>query len=233
MAKNKELPQPGPASRRARTVAVLALVVIAAVGTLARIGTRMAHPQTPHPPIATGVSLVGAPLLGRPDAPFALMVLSDLGCDACGQFVRDVLPALEREYVDGGRVQVRFRYFPLDSTSTRGPGPEQVSCFLNHPDFWFRYKGLFSAQSILPLPAARIGEVTLSEPCPAAGAKATLSRLVEDPEIERASALGVTVPPAFMLGAVSEHNSMEVRALLAGHVPLAKFKRTLAVLGIR
>ncbi|MFV8167276.1 DsbA family protein [Mycobacterium sp. 134] len=56
----------------------------------------------------------GDPLaLGAPDAPVALVVFSDYRCPFCAKFSRDIEPELVNRYVDGGRLRIEWRDFPI------------------------------------------------------------------------------------------------------------------------
>jgi protein-disulfide isomerase len=40
-------------------------------------------------------------------------VFSDFECPYCGRFAREVLPIIEKEYVNPGRVELAFNHVPL------------------------------------------------------------------------------------------------------------------------
>jgi protein-disulfide isomerase len=48
-------------------------------------------------------------VLGSPQAPLTLIEYGDLQCPYCGDFARDTLPALVREYVRPGTLRIEFR----------------------------------------------------------------------------------------------------------------------------
>jgi len=47
--------------------------------------------------------------LGSPDAPFKLVEYADLQCPYCGIWARDVFPAIVRQYVRTGKLQIEYR----------------------------------------------------------------------------------------------------------------------------
>src|SRR5213080_1795268 len=53
---------------------------------------------------------------GRRDAPVTVYEMSDFQCPYCRDFTLHTLPALEREYVQPGKVRFVFINLPLTST---------------------------------------------------------------------------------------------------------------------
>src|SRR6184192_3449908 len=53
---------------------------------------------------------------GRRDAPVTVYEMSDFQCPYCRDFTLNTLPALEREYVQPGKVRFVFINLPLTST---------------------------------------------------------------------------------------------------------------------
>ncbi|GGD47108.1 thioredoxin domain-containing protein [Erythrobacter arachoides] len=51
--------------------------------------------------------------VGNPDAPIKLVEYGSLTCPACGQFSVDGAEALQRDYIDTGRVSFEFRSFMI------------------------------------------------------------------------------------------------------------------------
>ncbi|MEM6649138.1 MAG: thioredoxin domain-containing protein [Pseudomonadota bacterium] len=58
-------------------------------------------------------SKAGDPLiLGDPDAPLHLIEYASLTCPACAQFHKAVMPVIQEQYIDTGKVKFEFREFP-------------------------------------------------------------------------------------------------------------------------
>lgn len=52
--------------------------------------------------------------LGKADAPVVLIEYASMTCPSCARFHNEVLPRLKSQYIDGGRLKLVYRDFPLD-----------------------------------------------------------------------------------------------------------------------
>lgn len=70
-------------------------------------------------PLADNVSINYSypAILGDENAPRTLYEFSSLGCSHCADFHLSVLPRLQKEYIDTGRLKVIFVNFPLEKKS--------------------------------------------------------------------------------------------------------------------
>lgn len=66
--------------------------------------------------IADGIPTI----LGKDDATLTLYEFSSLGCSHCADFHLNILPRLQKEYIDTGKLRVVFVNFPLEKNSMRG-----------------------------------------------------------------------------------------------------------------
>jgi protein-disulfide isomerase len=53
-------------------------------------------------------------ILGNPKAPVTIIEYASLSCPHCAHFEGDVLPAIEKKWIDTGKVKLVMRDFPLD-----------------------------------------------------------------------------------------------------------------------
>ncbi len=108
------------------------VVVIAIVAMFLFMGNDSGHrpvaatsaPGTASAPSRTapgdGVALKPTDhVLGDPNAPITILDYSSLTCPHCAGFHIDVLPGLQKKYIDTGKVKLVYRDFPLDGTALR------------------------------------------------------------------------------------------------------------------
>jgi len=55
--------------------------------------------------------------IGKPEAPVLIIDYSSLTCNHCANFYLDVIPQIQKKYVDPGYVRIVFRDFPGDKVS--------------------------------------------------------------------------------------------------------------------
>jgi protein-disulfide isomerase len=58
-------------------------------------------------------------IYGNPDAPITIIDYSSLSCPHCAHFHNDVLPDVQKEFIDNGKAKLVFRHFPLNEPSLR------------------------------------------------------------------------------------------------------------------
>jgi protein-disulfide isomerase len=105
--------------RKSRIVLVAAVVALAVLvaGAFVAVSAVQGDSSTKPSPAArtsgqkslfAGIQQRGI-VLGSPNAPVTLVEFADLQCPYCGEFARDALPQIVREYVRTGRVKVVFQ----------------------------------------------------------------------------------------------------------------------------
>lgn len=99
--------------------------------------------------VARGVQddLRAARTKGSPTAPVTVYDMSDFQCPACGQFAREVMPALDREYIATGRVKFIFINLPLPQHANATPAAELAMCAARQNRFWPVHDLLFRHQA--------------------------------------------------------------------------------------
>ena len=61
----------------------------------------------------------GDRVLGKPDAPIAIIEYASLTCPHCAHFTVDILPKLKEKWIDTGKAKLILRDFPLDEAALR------------------------------------------------------------------------------------------------------------------
>jgi protein-disulfide isomerase len=54
---------------------------------------------------------------GAPKAPVTIVEYASMTCPHCAAFQREVVPKLTKDYIDGGKVRMIFREYPLDGAA--------------------------------------------------------------------------------------------------------------------
>lgn len=86
---------------------------------------------------------------GRPDAPVTVYEMADFQCPACRQFAVQVLPTLEREFIETGKVRWVFINLPLTSIHPNAMAAAEVAMCAAHQGgnrFWQLHDLLFQEQ---------------------------------------------------------------------------------------
>ena len=105
--------------------------------------TLAAHPR---PSAGFQDDLTAARTRGSASAPVTIYEMSDFQCPWCARFVRETLPALEREYVATGKARLVFVNFPLPMHPNAVPAAELAMCAARQQKFWPVHDLLFRHQ---------------------------------------------------------------------------------------
>jgi protein-disulfide isomerase len=185
--------------------AVAPALCLAILGVLATyVAVKGLPPTTTSRPQALGqrLSLLNIHKRGNNTARTVLVVFSDFECPYCGEFARDRLPTVIRQFVDAGTLLVGFQHLPL---VTLHPLALEVAtfaeCASQQIDFWDVHDRLFSNQT--QLDATRRGRLFRNSPLNVSKmsdcmAGPTPSVVAGGTEIARR--LGLTSTPALVLG---------------------------------
>ncbi len=180
-------------------VAVPAGAATAAAAPAAQTSTRVA----PDTAVQTDME---APfnILGREDAPVAMVEFSDLQCPYCAVYALRTFPQLKRAYIDTGKLHYAAVSFPLPMHAYAFPAAVAARCAGEQGQFWKFRDAIFADQAQLA-----------SDPYDALAGKLGLdvakfkscrrdirqdSHVREDLEMARRD--GIASTPSFMLGRV-------------------------------
>ena len=182
-----------------------------------------AAPAAPQGPVK--VSLEGAYILGKPDAPLTMVEFSDFECPFCRAFHLGAFEQIKREFIDTGKLRYISRDFPLAFHASATPAARAARCAGEQGKFWELRRALLVNN-------ASLGGV---EGIAAIGAKAGLDEkslracmssdkfdaaIGKDQEL--AQSIGVQGTPTFVIGA-SQGSSVE-GLLLVGAQPYSTFE---------
>jgi protein-disulfide isomerase len=163
--------------------------------------------------VGAGRAQSGDPLAARskgpPNAPVTVYEMADFQCPACRVFAVTVLPTLEREFVETGKVRWVFINLPLTSIHPNAMVAAEVAmCAGRQGRFWPTHDLLYKQQddwARLPSPKARDVLVALAQRAGADRAKllACVNGGTARSEIEldaqRATRSGARATPSFYI----------------------------------
>jgi protein-disulfide isomerase len=144
---------------------------------------------------------------GAASAPVTVYEMADFQCPACRMFSVTVLPTLEREYVQTGKVRWVFINLPLASIHANAVrAAEFAMCAARQGRFWQIHDALYAQQdswarlakpdSALTVLAQRVGvDRTKLRACLAAGS----ARKEVETDAERAKRSGARATPSFYI----------------------------------
>jgi protein-disulfide isomerase len=169
-------------------------------------------------------------MLGRSDAPIAIMEFTDLQCPYCARFALQTLPALRERYVDKGLVKFASHDLPLPRHAYAIPSAIAARCAGEQGHYWEYREALFRGQAQLATaPYDNLAEhfgldVARFAACRADGRHALLLR--QDAEL--AAAQGISVTPSFVIVRVVDGKF--VGEIITGAQPLEVFEQRLQAL---
>ena len=161
---------------------------------------------------------------GSVTAPVVIIDFSDFGCPYCGQFSRETYPAIEREYVETGKVFFKYVPFVIGMFPHSQEATRATECAGDQGGFWPMMGLVYEAQAewkrggdpYLPL-SGMAGVAGLDT----VRFKACYASKQTDPRTARASKLasdlGVRVTPSFVV------NERPIQ----GALPLADFRKVI------
>ena len=101
-------------------------------------------------PVVTGVAeqddLHATRTKGSPTAPVTVYEMSDFQCPFCADFALQTMPALDREYVQTGKVRFVWVNLPLPMHQNAVPAAELAMCGARQGKFWQLHDLLFRNQ---------------------------------------------------------------------------------------
>lgn len=144
---------------------------------------------------------------GSAGAPVWLIEVSDYQCPFCRDWHRQTFPAIDREYIQTGRVRFAYLHFPLNSHPHAPLAAEASLCTGAQGRFWAMHDRLFATQetwSRLPDAAALFDSLARDTGVEAAAYDACMASdvmlAVIEGDRERMRQAGVASTPTFFVG---------------------------------
>jgi len=178
------------------------------------------------PPQSVVMDLGKRPVKGKADAKLTLVEILDYQCPYCGQFSRETMPQIEKEYIETGKVRYVVVNLPLEGMHKSAfKAAEAAACAGEQGEFWEMQERLFNNQQIIDqwkTHAEAIGlDVDKFQQCMDTGRQAAQIRS----DMAEAHDAGVSGTPAFFL-AYTDPKSTAIKTItkLVGSQPYASFK---------
>jgi protein-disulfide isomerase len=211
------------------TVAVVAAAIAGGLYWRSQSGSTGADSTGPKTDPDVAELMAPGPLedisLGKADAPNTIVEYASMTCPHCAQFHTDVLPELQKKYIDTGQARLILREFPLDGLAVaafmlaRCAGPDR---------YYPMVSALFETQKTWAMPGADGKEKLLMIAKQAGFSKEKFDQCLADKELfnkivevrTRANEkFGVDSTPQFFVNGkrlAKEHELKDFDALLGG-----------------
>ncbi|SMF62486.1 Protein-disulfide isomerase [Tistlia consotensis] len=108
-------------------------------------------------------------VMGKADAPVTIFEYASLTCPHCAHFSKEVLPKVEKDWIDTGKARLVFRHFPLDKLALLAA--VTADCLGSDKAFFAYIEMLFADQETW---------ARASDPLAALGQRAALAGLGHD-----------------------------------------------------
>ena len=149
------------------------------------------------------LNVANDPQKGDTGARVTLVEFTDYQCPYCGRHLKSVMPQIEKNFVDTGKIRYVLRDFPLDFHPLAAKAHEAAHCAAEQGRYWEMHDQLFSNQKALQADklvgyATTAGVVDMA----AFGECLTSDRYAErgKKSVAEGAKAGVTGTPSFLLG---------------------------------
>lgn len=184
----------------------------------------------PAPPKIIPMNVQGEPFRGASQARVGMVEYSDFACSFCAEYVRNVYPRIEADYIKTGKIKYFFRDFPEPEHTNALTAAQAARCAGEQGKFWEMHDLLFAAPQAPN--ASELGTYAQALDLDTGKFQACLAtgRWLE--AIRRSAAgatrLGIYGTPAFLLGTLSEDgNVVRTSKVLVGDASFEAIKAAL------
>src|SRR6185436_16940871 len=103
-----------------------------------------ARPQQAKP-LPASIDMTGVPFKGLATATVALVEFSDYECPFCIRHFTQVMPEIQKTYIDSNKIRYMFRDFPLDDLHPQSIRAHVAAhCAVEQGKFWDMHIRLFT-----------------------------------------------------------------------------------------
>jgi protein-disulfide isomerase len=188
-----------------------------------------ARPQQQPRALPASIDMTGAPFKGSATSTVALVEFSDYECPYCIRHFTQVMPEIQRTYIDTQKIRYMFRDFPIDELHPQSIRAHVAAhCAVEQGKFWEMHNRLFSkAGSHTPDElAARANESGLNPAAFAACVAADKYSTAIRQSTAFAISLGASGTPFFVVGKFDPRtNQLTSLKSIPGAYPFAQFQQ--------
>jgi len=181
---------------------------------------------------AQTISIGNSPFKGKVDAPITLVEYSDYQCPFCARNFRNVMPALQEEYIDTGKVRFVMREYPLASIHKNATNASIAAlCAGDQGKYWDMHDILFENQKTLGVDNLKSYADTIGLDTATFNECLDGKKYAEQVRKDMASAakLGMGGTPGFFIGLTdpTDTDKVEVSVYLKGAKPIDSFRASI------
>jgi protein-disulfide isomerase len=173
------------------------------------------------------VNIDNRPFKGDKNAKLIFIDVSDYQCSFCGQFVREVLPQIETDYINTGKIRYVFIDYPIEALHKDAfKAALAADCAGGQRKYWEMHDRLFENQNALDSEnllryAEKIGlDMTEFRKCFDEERYSSEIRK----ELDEARKIGIGSVPTFLLGYIESEENVKVVKSLRGCQPYSDYK---------
>ncbi len=184
--------------------------------------------RSPIRDVNVTLSIVDDPYKGETDAQVTMVEFSDYQCPFCSRHTRNVLPQLEKNYVETGKVKYVLRDFPLSFHKQAPKAHEAAHCAGEQGKYWEMHAQLFANQKALQLEklpkhatTAGVSDLTAFQECLDSGKYEKRVNL----SMAEGNKLGIRGTPTFAVGVTEANGTVKALKIVRGAQSYTVFQK--------
>jgi protein-disulfide isomerase len=175
--------------------------------------------RSPVRDVNVSLNVADDPYKGTTDAKVTMVEFSDYQCPFCSRHTRNVLPHLEKNYVETGKVRYVLRDFPLAFHKQAPKAHEAAHCAGEQGKYWEMHAQLFANQKALHLEklsqhaeTAGVSDLAAFQECLDSGKHAERIQL----SMAEGNKLGIRGTPSFAVGLTEPNGGVKALKIVRG-----------------
>lgn len=191
----------------------------AEINSLKKQLTTQRQRRSPVRDVNVSLNVADDPYKGMTDAKVTMVEFSDYQCPFCSRHTRNVLPQLEKNYVETGKVKYVLRDFPLAFHKQAPKAHEAAHCAGEQGKYWEMHAQLFANQKALHLEklpqhaeTAGVSDLAAFQECLGSGKHAERIQL----SMAEGNKLGIRGTPSFAVGLTEPNGSVKALKIIRG-----------------